>query len=355
MILLRLMDFLRETFNVSYRCACHTMKLAYSTFMRWKSRSRRSEPLVRRPGPKKVKSLEIAELMEEIKGLRHRKKRTHETGDLYEGCRDGISRRDLQGLVKRTRDEIKRERRSEQRRIAWKQPGLTWSMDDTEFGRDKHRERLFLHNVQDLASRYKFPPLGGRFASGERVAQNLEGLFSRLGAPLILKRDNGSNLNHHAVDEVLSKYGVIPLNSPTYYPPYNGAIEKSQGELKPCVREKLGPHQGQSEVSFQALAEAAAHDLNHKPRRILHGQNSCQVFFSKKGGVNLNKRRRGEIFEWIRNLFSAIMEELGNCSKKTSETAWRTAVETWLHMNGFIEVSINGKVLPNFSLNWSHN
>ena len=57
--------------------------------------------------------------------------------------------------------------------------------------------------------------------------------------PCFLKRDNGGNLNHRAVNEVLSEFFVLPLNSPTYYAPYNGAIEESQRGLKACLREKL--------------------------------------------------------------------------------------------------------------------
>jgi hypothetical protein len=67
--------------------------------------------------------------------------------------------------------------------------------------------------VQDLASRYKFTPWVGERVLGESVAARLEQLFLRQGPSLVLKRDNGSNLNHQAVDEVLARYRVIPLNS----------------------------------------------------------------------------------------------------------------------------------------------
>jgi hypothetical protein len=58
--------------------------------------------------------------------------------------------------------------------------------------------------VQDLASRYKFTPWVGEQVLGEIVAVRLEQLFLRQGPPLVLKRDNGSNLNHQAVDEILT-------------------------------------------------------------------------------------------------------------------------------------------------------
>jgi hypothetical protein len=49
---------------------------------------------------------------------------------------------------------------------------------------------------------------------GETVGVRLEQLFLQHGPPLVLKRDNGSNLNQQAVDEVLARYLVLPLNSP---------------------------------------------------------------------------------------------------------------------------------------------
>ena len=55
----------------------------------------------------------------------------------------------------------------------------------------------------------------------------------------MLKRDNGSNLNHQAVDEVLSRYLVIPLNSPPHDPPYNGGMECAVRELKTPRVEKI--------------------------------------------------------------------------------------------------------------------
>ena len=45
---------------------------------------------------------------------------------------------------------------------------------------------------------------------------HLAKLFRRHGAPLFLKRDNGSPLNHAAVNAVLAEFGVIPLNSPAH-------------------------------------------------------------------------------------------------------------------------------------------
>jgi hypothetical protein len=89
----------------------------------------------------------------------------------------------------------------------------------------------------DLASRYRFAPLFALALLGGEIAGHLHQLFHRHGAPLFLKRDNGSNLNCSEVNDVLVAHGVIPLNSPAYYPRYNGAMENSIGQFNKAVEE----------------------------------------------------------------------------------------------------------------------
>jgi hypothetical protein len=84
------------------------------------------------------------------------------------------------------RREPAHQHRAELRHIIWKIPGLVWSLDDAELARFAHR-KLHLHQVQDLASRYKFMPWVGKRVLGETVAGRLEHLFLRHGPPLVLK------------------------------------------------------------------------------------------------------------------------------------------------------------------------
>ena len=71
------------------------------------------------------------------------------------------------------------------------------------------------------------------------MAVRLEQLFLRQGPPLVLKRDNGSDLNHQAVDEVLTRHLVIPFNSPPSHPPYNGGMECAVREPKTPLVENI--------------------------------------------------------------------------------------------------------------------
>jgi len=350
----KLIKVVKKMLRLSYREVCRSLDFGYSTFMRWKDRMKKGKPLAEKPGPKKEAPLELKGLMDRIRSLDHKRKRSFGTGHLFEEYKDQVSRRDFHRLVELARADLYREKAAWMRRIEWKQPGLVWAMDDTFYDRDEHNLKLFLHAVRDLPSKYQFDPLSGRFAKGPEVTKNLKRLFDRYGHPLFMKRDNGSNLGHSSVEELFSEYMVIPLNSPRRYPPYNGAIEKAQYELKSAVRMRQANFWSISRMHFPVYGASAAHDLNHRPRRSLQGRTSCQVFFSEKGGVKYSKRKRREIFEWIKNLSCAIMVGLGTSSKRAAQAAWRTAVESWLQLNGFIEVSRNGKVLPYFSAVESH-
>ena len=57
-------------------------------------------------------------------------------------------------------------------------------------------------------------PLVHAREEGDLIARYLEQMFRKEGPPMFLKRDLGSPLNCQAVDEVLERHRVLPLNSP---------------------------------------------------------------------------------------------------------------------------------------------
>lgn len=330
---------LHEQSGCPYRPLCASASLAYPTFMRWQGRVARGEPVLCKPGPKPVGVLDLAGLQMQLRGLEHGVHRSQGTTALYVAHHTAISRRDFQQLVEQTRRETLRERQADLRRIHWLVPGTVWSIDPTELTleRDRVRVKQPLLPVQDLASRYKLPPLADRTLTGQRVADRLDELFRCYGSPLVLKRDMGSNLNSEAVNEVLARWLVIPLTSPPHYPPYNGGIEHAQRELKDNLRPQL---LAQSDSDVAALALLAAHELNHRPRRCLRGRTACETFAGAKANLRgYTRRRRKEMFEQIRELAMNIMLKQPVRTQAHADAAWRLAVETQLQREGIIAVS----------------
>jgi len=206
--------------------------------------------------------------------------------------------------------------------------------------------KIYLHNTQDLGSRYKFLPMAGGYPVGEEVAGYLSEKIDRYGAPLVLKRDNEGNMNHSAINDVLAESFVLPLNNPEYYAPYNGAIEESQREVKSCLREKLALGSPDCQNHVTAYAEAAVNDLNHRVRPCLNGKTSCQVFFTSADKPVFTKRERRGIYDWVMERVERILSAMKQSGHSVRESAWRIALESWLKSRGHIKVHINQKCHP---------
>jgi transposase InsO family protein len=213
--------------------------------------------------------------------------------------KSSLSRRDVAQLVAEERGRQNGARGQVCKHVTWKEPNLAWAIDATERGRDEHGKRLFVHAVQDLCTRYRFAPLVAVESKGESVAMHLGDLFRKHGAPLFLKRDNGSPLNHAAVDQVLARHGVIPLNSPAYYPKYNGSIERGIREMKEALGECLSQAVRWKPAEVRPYILAVHHALNCRPRRSLQGHTACEAY-QHRPRHRYNRRSRLATFGWIR-------------------------------------------------------
>lgn len=342
---------LKKAYCLSNSSLACELGLSYTTLMRWKRRKDMGQPALKKPGPKKVEALNLSQLTEKIRDLDHGCKRSRGTGRLHGAFGSAISRRELNRMITSVRNENKRQRAARRYHITWLRPNLAWAMDDCQKPDGVAGGKLHLHNLSDLCSRYKFHPLASRaIVCGEEVAGHLDHLFSRFDAPLFCKRDNGGNLNHLAVNEVMEQAYVIPINSPPNTARYNGAIEHTQGEFKDCLRR--WQWKANTIDEFGLLAETAAHELNHRPRRCLKGQTACRVYFGNNR-MRYSKRQRKSIYNWIRDLAAEISIRAGK--KTISPVAWRVAAKQWLVKNGLIRIQRAGKVLPDFSLKLCHN
>jgi hypothetical protein len=344
---------MKEQTGMPYEVICERLRLPLSSFKRWRLRIEKSEAVVKRPGPKKVEPFDPSVLDTEIGLLGHRRKRSAGTTELYRRYRFRVSRRELGQMVAQVRHDLLTNHRRDLRRIEWVVPGIIWAMDGTEYDVGL-AGKVYLCNMQDLGSRYKFLPMAGEYPVGEEVAGYLSDKMDHYGAPLVLKRDNEGNLNHSVVNEVLEQFFVLPLNSPEYYPPYNGAIEESQREVKRCLRDKLALGLPDCSEHLAAYAEAAVNELNHRHRPCLNGRTSCQLFFESPNKPAFSNRERREIYDSIMEKAETILSAMKQSGKSVREAAWRIAVESWLKSRGFIKVHINPKVSPNFTSFLAH-
>ena len=277
-------------------------------------------------------------------------KATGGTGGLHGAYAESISRRELNELVRKARSESNDRRRAETCHVSWLRPNLAWAIDDCRKSDTAASVTLHLHNLTDLCSRYKLPPIAAKqLPCGEEVAGHLSYLFGRFGPPLFCKRDNGSNLNHAAVEEVLEDAWVIPINSPACTPSYNGAIERTQGEFKEFL--KHWQWKAKSVDALFILSENAAHELNHTPRRCLDNQTSCGTYYTGDR-IRYTKRQRKSAYEWIRDLATEIAIRAGK--SKITNVEWRVAAKQWLLKNGLIKIEKAGKVLPHFHQKLCH-
>lgn len=355
---LQLMDELKTDAGLPAKAVCAAVKLPYPSYCRWLVRLRLSLPLVQAAGPKKVAPFDIQELQQDIHSLDHRKKQSYGSPMIYEKYMPSLSQRAIGELIRQARIEQNRQTRMNLIRIEWRVPNLAWSMDGCELAHEniQDSEKAYFQLTTDLASRFKFDPIGGgSVPCGEELSGHIARMFDLHGCPLFAKRDNGSNQNHAAVNEVFSEYMVIPLNSPAVYPPYNGAVEESQKELKEGLRQKLALGKCPA-GQIEDKAQAVLNELNHRPRPCLNGRNSCQVFFDLRRRKKFTKRDRRAIYDWLKETEDYILLSMENSDYKPSKgAAWRMAVQAWLQMKGYITVKLNDKVSPCFFAKNYHN
>ena len=344
---------LKVTTGLPLRSVCGSMRVTWSSYTRWTRRIRGGKPLVRLPGPAKLVPPDMALIRGEVQQLAHGLKRTAGTALLYARHCLCTSRRELAAMVAQARSESNREYSSQLQRVSWLRTGVAWSMDATERRqRCGQGLRVLVHQVQELCSRYKLPPIAGSGFCDEEIAGHLHSLFSRYEPPLFLKRDNAANTNGPALEEVLREHFVLPLNSPLDHAQYNGAIEHAQGELKSELELQLtGVHLSEP-AAVEPYARVAAHELNHRPRRCLGRRNACQVFHDPAMRVKFTRTERRAAYDWIVQRRNDITDSAG--STVTALAAWRTAARQWLLENGLLTVSVNKPVSPYFPPAWSH-
>jgi transposase InsO family protein len=332
--------------TVSLRSLCRD--IPYATLMRWRSRAKRGEPLIQKAGPKKPEPMDPQSLRSRVEALVHGRCRSRGTSQLAAQLRMQVSRRQLAQVTR----ELRRDRLEALKRIQWLVPNICWAMDATEYGPSK----TVIIPVRDLASQYRLPALISDRQDGGQVAGHLQQLFQHRQPPLFFKRDNGSIFNCQAVDALLLRFGVIPLNNPPYYPRYNGAMEKCIRDLKDKLDHRMARY-AVVPPELEAEVELMNHELNHRPIRRLKDQTACEIYHDENRRWRLGLKGRKRIFRLLLQEFWQRIGTAPEVNQRTADALWRSTLEAWLRRQGLIIVrdNRNQKVSTNFPKNWSHN
>jgi hypothetical protein len=332
---------------MTYETAAKILGWKLKSFKRYLKRIGEGERAVKARGRKPiiVRVEDIESLKRELAKIPHSAKRSHGTEELERKYQGAIPREVFRRLLKQARKECRKQIADSWKHVEWNCPGLAWSMDVTEYV--FNGMRFFILQIMDMTTKYRFEPVIGReMFCGDEVAGHLAWLHSRYGAPLFQKRDNGGNLNAGAVNDVLSEACIIPLNSPSYCPRYNGTMENGQNELKGELDRILASERMSTEEGFIGVAHRATNSLNHKRRAVLGWETSC-FNYSRNTPRSYSKQQRSEVNQWIKGLALDIYgTSTYNERELWFDKSWRAAVEAWLIRHQFITVVSPQEVLP---------
>jgi len=194
--------------------------------------------------------------------------------------REGLGRYSV-GAISRILEDLRPipEKKAKPKRYEIAAPMLMWSEDGTGFRERGRKQELLV--LQDECSRYK---VNSRLVDGpaneSEVTSYLREAFDKHGAPLILKHDNAAYQNTDAVRSLCEEYGVVLLQSPPHYPPFNGKKERSMRDIK-SYEKALRSHRVGG--SLQERLDITLRDLNdERPRPVLSGRTAQEAFTERK-------------------------------------------------------------------------
>lgn len=155
--------------------------------------------------------------------------------------------------------------------LLWHRPGAVWAADFAEPpGAVDGLYRWILH-VRDLASGKQLLSLPILRPTAETAIAALESLAKHLGAPLVLKLDNGAAFIAADLHAWAERHGTRLLFSPPRTPSYNGAIEAGIGSIHTRAHHEAARHDRPGEWTCDDV-EAARRQANATARpRGVHG------------------------------------------------------------------------------------
>jgi hypothetical protein len=192
-----------------------------------------------------------------------------------QACFPALPRAELHDLLGRYRRVWQTRYHGTMHVLEWTEPGSVWAVDFAEAPSAIDGTWPYLLAVRDLASGQQllWLPVGDETAA--TALRELELLWTRWGAPLVLKADNGSAFVAASLKRLACVWGVHLLYSPPWRPSYNGAVEAGIGALKTRTHWQAGP----AGLWTSAAVEAAREQGNQLARPWgAHGASPEQVW-----------------------------------------------------------------------------
>jgi hypothetical protein len=143
-----------------------------------------------------------------------------------------MPRREMENMLRRLKFLHGHKRRLQFFTLRWLKPGTAWAMDHCTPPAPIEGIYTRILSIRDLAGQVPLAWSPVPDESAEHVRLVLAALIAEHGAPLLIKKDNGSALNDCKVNGLLEKNGIIGLLSPRATPSYNGACEAGNGSMK---------------------------------------------------------------------------------------------------------------------------
>jgi transposase InsO family protein len=143
-----------------------------------------------------------------------------------------MPRRELEDMVRRLKFLYATKSRLLFWTLHWLKPGTAWAIDHCTPPAPVEGTFSQILSVRDLAAQAQLAWTPVPDGSALHVRFVLETLIAEHGAPLLLKKDNGSALNDAGVNRLLAQNGIIGLLSPPATPSYNGGCEAGNGSLR---------------------------------------------------------------------------------------------------------------------------
>ena len=114
-----MIEAMKKTYGLSVSLLARELGISYATLMRWKRRLSQGRAPVEKPGPKKIRSLDLGELKAQIRNIEHGRQRSHGAGRLRGAFADAVSRRELERMIAAVRRETNRKRSAQMCRVSW--------------------------------------------------------------------------------------------------------------------------------------------------------------------------------------------------------------------------------------------